>query len=54
MKLTTTGKASHAGLEPENGIDACLDLAIKVQKIARTGSTGRKSADQPRGHRRRH
>lgn len=34
VKLTTTGKASHAGLEPENGIDACLDLAIKVQKIA--------------------
>lgn len=34
VKLTSTGKASHAGLEPENGIDACLDLAIKVQKIA--------------------
>lgn len=34
MKLTTYGKASHAGLEPENGIDACLDLAIKVTKLA--------------------
>ncbi|MGY2378377.1 M20/M25/M40 family metallo-hydrolase [Pseudomonas sp. SDO524_S393] len=34
MKLTTSGKASHAGLEPENGIDACLDLAIKVKKLA--------------------
>lgn len=33
IKLTTTGKAAHAGLEPENGIDACLDLAIKIRKI---------------------
>lgn len=34
IKLTSTGKASHAGLEPENGIDACLDLAHKVTKLA--------------------
>jgi glutamate carboxypeptidase len=33
IKLTTVGKAAHAGLEPENGIDACLDLAIKIRKI---------------------
>jgi glutamate carboxypeptidase len=33
IKLTSEGKASHAGLEPEKGIDACLDIAIKVKKI---------------------
>ncbi|MEO6918184.1 MAG: M20/M25/M40 family metallo-hydrolase [Collimonas sp.] len=33
IKLTTFGKATHAGLEPENGIDACLDLAIKIRKV---------------------
>ncbi|BCL74706.1 peptidase M20 [Jeongeupia sp. HS-3] len=33
IKLTTTGKAAHAGLEPENGINACLDLARKIGKI---------------------
>ncbi|WP_432721435.1 M20/M25/M40 family metallo-hydrolase [Jeongeupia wiesaeckerbachi] len=34
IKLTSTGKAAHAGLEPENGIDACLDLARKIAKIS--------------------
>ena len=34
IRLSTTGRAAHAGLEPENGIDACLDLAIKVRKVA--------------------
>lgn len=33
IKLTSLGKAAHAGLEPENGIDACLDVARKVQKL---------------------
>ncbi|GHD56483.1 M20/M25/M40 family metallo-hydrolase [Jeongeupia chitinilytica] len=34
IKLTTNGKAAHAGLEPENGIDACLDLARKIAKVS--------------------
>ncbi len=34
VKLTTTGKAAHAGLEPEKGINACLDLVSKVKKVA--------------------
>ncbi|MBM3115110.1 M20/M25/M40 family metallo-hydrolase [Jeongeupia naejangsanensis] len=34
IKLTSTGKAAHAGLEPENGIDACLDLARKIARIS--------------------
>lgn len=34
IKLSTTGKAAHAGLEPEKGIDACLDLAMKAKKVA--------------------
>jgi len=34
IKLSTTGKAAHAGLEPEQGIDACLDLTIKAKKVA--------------------
>ncbi|AOY01922.1 M20/M25/M40 family metallo-hydrolase [Jeongeupia sp. USM3] len=33
IRLTSTGKAAHAGLEPENGLDACLDLAKKVARI---------------------
>lgn len=34
MKLAVTGKAAHAGLEPQNGVDACLDMAKKIIKIA--------------------
>lgn len=34
IRLDVKGKASHAGLEPEKGIDACLDLALKLQHIA--------------------
>jgi glutamate carboxypeptidase len=34
IRLTTAGKAAHAGLEPEHGVDACLDMAIKVAKVA--------------------
>ncbi|AMP02954.1 M20/M25/M40 family metallo-hydrolase [Collimonas pratensis] len=41
IKLTTTGKAAHAGLEPEKGIDACLDLAIKVKKVAGLAQAGK-------------
>jgi glutamate carboxypeptidase len=33
LRLTSIGKAAHAGLEPENGIDACLDLAHKVRAV---------------------
>ncbi|PFH10270.1 glutamate carboxypeptidase [Collimonas sp. PA-H2] len=41
IKLTTTGKAAHAGLEPEKGIDACLDLAIKVKKVSALAQSGK-------------
>lgn len=41
IKLTTTGKAAHAGLEPEQGIDACLDLSIKTKKVAALAASGK-------------
>ncbi len=34
IKLTATGKAAHAGLEPENGVDACLEMAFKIAKLS--------------------
>lgn len=34
IKLTATGKAAHAGLEPENGVNACLEMAYKIAKLA--------------------
>ncbi|MGQ5523445.1 M20/M25/M40 family metallo-hydrolase [Chitinimonas sp. PSY-7] len=33
IKVTSSGKAAHAGLEPENGIDACRDIALKIKQI---------------------
>jgi glutamate carboxypeptidase len=41
IKLSTTGKAAHAGLEPEKGIDACLDLAIKAKKVTELAQAGK-------------
>lgn len=34
MRLTAKGKAAHAGLEPQNGINACVELAHKVTQVA--------------------
>jgi len=33
LTLSVTGRASHAGLEPEKGINACVELSHKVLKI---------------------
>ncbi|SFS30689.1 M20/M25/M40 family metallo-hydrolase [Marininema halotolerans] len=35
LQLDVHGKASHAGLEPQNGIDACTEAAYKTTKLAR-------------------
>lgn len=38
LELTTTGKAAHAGMEPERGINACVELSHKIietSKLAR-------------------
>ena len=34
LKMTVHGKASHAGLEPEKGLNACVELAHKITKLA--------------------
>ncbi|MEO8162532.1 MAG: M20 family metallopeptidase [Ilumatobacteraceae bacterium] len=34
FRVDITGRASHAGLEPEKGINALLELATQVQRIA--------------------
>src|SRR5262249_43550164 len=34
LKLSVAGKASHAGLEPDRGVNACLELADKVLKFS--------------------
>lgn len=41
IRLSTTGKAAHAGLEPEQGIDACLDLTIKTGKVVALAQAGK-------------
>jgi glutamate carboxypeptidase len=35
LTLSTRGKASHAGLEPEKGINACVELSYKVAEISK-------------------
>ena len=41
LKLTVHGRAAHAGLEPENGLNACLELAHKIIKIAKLNQYSR-------------
>lgn len=36
--VSVTGRAAHAGLHPERGVNAGLELAAQVQAIARLGS----------------
>jgi glutamate carboxypeptidase len=42
LTLSVKGKASHAGLEPQNGINACVELSDKVVRMARLSNYGRK------------
>jgi len=35
LTLSVQGKASHAGLEPEKGINACVELSYKVAEISK-------------------
>ena len=35
LTLSVEGKAAHAGLEPEKGINACLELSEKVVRISK-------------------
>lgn len=34
LKLSITGRAAHAGLEPEKGINACVELAREITELA--------------------
>jgi glutamate carboxypeptidase len=34
LRLSVEGRAAHAGLEPQNGINACVSLAKKISEIA--------------------
>ncbi len=38
--VAATGRAAHAGLEPENGINAGVELALQLQAVARLNGTG--------------
>lgn len=40
-RVVVSGRASHAGLEPEAGINATLELAYQITRIAAIGSTER-------------
>lgn len=42
MRLTVKGKAAHAGLEPELGINACVELSDKVVRISKLSDASRK------------
>jgi len=35
VTLTVEGKAAHAGLEPQNGISACVELSDKVGRLSK-------------------
>jgi glutamate carboxypeptidase len=34
LKLSVAGRAAHAGLEPEKGINACVELSSKIVRLA--------------------
>jgi glutamate carboxypeptidase len=38
LELTVTGKASHAGLEPHLGLNACMELVHKINRINKISS----------------
>ena len=42
LTLTVHGKASHAGLEPEKGINACVELSHKAVEISKLTDYGKK------------
>lgn len=42
MRLSVKGKASHAGLEPELGINACVELSDKAVRISKLSDASRK------------
>lgn len=42
LQLSVKGKASHAGLEPELGINACVELSDKVVRISKLSDYSRK------------
>jgi glutamate carboxypeptidase len=42
LTLSVDGKASHAGLEPQLGINACVELSDKVVRMSKLSDYGRK------------
>lgn len=42
LTLVVEGRAAHAGLEPEKGINACVELAHKLVRVAALGDKARK------------
>lgn len=46
-RLAITGRAAHAGLEPENGVNALTELARLVMRIERLASPGRETTVTP-------
>jgi glutamate carboxypeptidase len=42
LTLSVEGKASHAGLEPQLGINACVELADKVVRLSKLSDYSRK------------
>lgn len=42
MTLSVKGKAAHAGLEPEKGISACVELSHKVVELSKLSDYARK------------
>mgnify|MGYP003332237994 CR=1 FL=1 len=43
FRVDIQGRASHAGLEPEKGINSLIELAAQVQAIAQRAGRGRRS-----------
>jgi glutamate carboxypeptidase len=41
MKLSAEGKASHAGMEPQRGINACVELSDKMVRLSKLSDYSR-------------
>jgi glutamate carboxypeptidase len=47
IKLSVKGKAAHAGLEPERGVNACVELAAKIVEIQKLNDYPRRVSVSP-------
>ena len=54
IELIATGRAAHAGLNPEDGINAIEEIALQIARIAKWNQPRQRNHRECRSDRRRH